>query len=879
MKRIFIIFGIITVICCGAFAQQSNLVSFQLPLDGRLISGLDPSKLINTTGETPQISNFATLTNMEYTDNGIRSVRGMSVITTTPLTTFPKINTLFQFVKANPVETHVLMQSYNSGETQSKVFRLSTATPNTGLITTTALHTDATGAGDGRFSDAPIGHTVYCNGAETQVWGGIETQPGYFAIFDGSDPAVTTLWSKDYTDQVLNNLTDVENVATLRRVDVTQFDVGVGSVTAYIAARLPLQGARFYVGTANTRTGVASVDYWNGSTLTAVTSLVDNTSSGGITLAQTGTIAFDSTEATAKVRIIDGVYGYFYRFTFADATDTATLSQVTVDEPFQPMVDFWDGQPRTILSLQTGTGTVFTDGTTNVFKDEFSYDDSTLFDEATYLSVDNKGGSGSAITMGFNERLMGVEIKFIPDKINTVASVLTVKYWDGVAFQAVSDLRDGTSAESTTFKQTGLVTWTPLAENVEFRRTVGGKKTPLFYYQFTTNNTMQGASNKLFVYHVSGIPSQKRISNYKFSLNAQGRVWLFNDQSGDKNQSIVSSVSTLNVFNGEDSGDPLFYGDDEGVQAATTVHVRTTAGSRDNILVLKNNASHLLVGEDPTEWDVITISDLVGCNAPLTLAGSSIGLEFAPLQSKQVAMWQGAGGIYLWDGTSIIPISDSISNYFDQSKSEAISLTKAHLSRGFFEVHDSNHYYHWMFSSKATSTNDMDTELVFDLKRQGWFEINRETKPLQAATNIVATDTGSTYAYGGINTGEIMRLDNGTSWDGLSITSVFETGDIPLAGNIMTETKLRYLRLITGAKTTTTNSVRVTHFIDGKNTGESFNMSPARSGFRLAMPIVSRNQYGTFHRFRATMTTNDEVIGFSPMALGGWFQPWREVHQ
>ena len=876
MKRILIFFTVIILLCGGLFAQQSNLISFQLPLDGRLVSGLDPAKLIDTTGQSPQISNFATLTNMEYTDNGIRSIRGFTKITTNPLTSHPRINNIFQFVKSNPVETHILVQSRNTSDGDGKVFVHSTSTPNIGTFTPVALHTDASGAGTGRFSDAPIGHVIYNNGAEqTQVWGGLENKPGFFSIFDGASPDTTSVWSQDFTDAVTNSSTDSENIATFKRNDTT------GSTTAWIVGRLPLQGFKLYVGTPNTvATATVFVDYWNGSTMTAVTNLDDGTFSGGIPIAQTGIISFDSTEETAKVRIIDGIYGYFYRLTVPSASASTTITQVTVDEPFQKIRDFWDGIPRTILSFQVGTGTVFTDNTTNVFEDRFSYDDTTLFDESTYATVDDKGGVGSFLAFGFNERIMGLEIKFIPDKNNTINSVMTISTWDGENWQAVSDLRDGTFTDSKTFRQTGVVTWTPREENVEFKREVGGRAEQLFYYRITTDNTMQGTANKLFIYHISGIPVQKKISNFKFSLNAQGRLWLFNDKAAERNISIVSNVATLNVFNGLGSGDPLFYGNDEDVQAAIPIHIRTTAGSRENILVLKNNSTHLLVGENPEEWDVVTISDRIGCNAPLTLSGSSIGLEFAPLQSKQIVIWQGSGGIYIWDGTSIIPISDSISNYFDQSKPEAIHLDRVNLSRGFFEVHDDNHYYHWMFSSKATSTNDLDTELAFDLKRQGWFRIDRTSKPLQAGTHIVSTSTGSTFAYGVVDTGDLMRLEHGTSWDGLPITSVFETGDIPLSGNIMTETELKYLRLITKSKSTTTNSVGITHYVDTEVTGTTFSLSPSNSGFRLAFPLRSpRDNTGTFHRFRASMTTSSEDRGFEPIALGGSFRVTREVRQ
>ena len=53
------------------------------------------------------------------------------------------LDNMFQFVKSNPVETHVLVQARNTGETESKVFAHSTSTPNTGTFTPTALHTDA----------------------------------------------------------------------------------------------------------------------------------------------------------------------------------------------------------------------------------------------------------------------------------------------------------------------------------------------------------------------------------------------------------------------------------------------------------------------------------------------------------------------------------------------------------------------------------------------------------------------------------------------------------------------------------------------------------------------------------------------------------------
>ncbi len=866
-------------------AQQSQLVPFELHLDGRLVSNIDPAKIISGRNtQSPQISNFATLTNLEYTDAGIQSVQGMSKITTTRHDTHPKINNIFQYVKSNPSETHLLMQAYNSTEDQSRIYRFSTNTPTTGSITASALHTDASGAGDGRFSDAPIGHVVYCNGKETQVWGGLEADVGYFAIFDGMDPASSGAWIKDYTDEVSNNLTDSNNVATLKQVTIPGFNVGVGSVTAYIAGRLPIQGAKFYVGTPNTTIGTMSVYYWDGSTLTPATNVVDNTSSGGITLAQTGSVTFDSTEDTAKVRLIEGIYGYFYRFIWAGADETTTISQVTVDEPFQTLRDFWDGELREVNLLQMKDSLVLYDFTDNVLEDNYDGWISTVdnSDSSNFVDMSAFQTANDELKVGFVERMQGLQVKMLPEPgyTNTAGDAkIDISYWNGSEWVDVGVVHDGTLHEGESFSQTGFITWNP-PDEINERRLELQKETPLYYYKLHWDANFDAT---VVFYYMRGLPAQKKISNYTFSLNSFGRLWLFNDGADEQNKAIKSAVATLNVFNGEDSGESVFIGDGSPIRTAIPIHSRVTGGSKEDILVLKNGSAYIISdttgAEDKIIINVEEISNRIGCNAPLTLAVSSIGLEFAPLQSKQIAIWQGSGGIYIWDSSSIIPISDPIANYFDQTKPEAIHPSRAHLSKGFVEINNDNHYYHWLFSSKATDTAELDTEMVFDIKRQGWFKVERGTKPLQSVAHIVATDTGVTYAYGTNDDGNIMLLNDGMTWDGQSITSAFFTGDIPLAGNFLTESKLRYLRLITGAKGTTTNSVTVTHYVDGKSTGEEFSMSPARSGYRLAMPIASRNQYGTFHRFSATMTTNDETRGFSPIGLGGWIQPWREVHQ
>ena len=204
---------------------DKELKPVEIGLTGRLLSSVNSVRLMTGTtgGKTDAkavIDNYKTLKNIRYTDNGIRGIRGMTKINSTALSAHPKIRHVHQFEKSQPAENHVLVQAYNSGETQSKVYRNDTAIPSTGDFTATALHTDASGAGKGRFCNCYMGRLVYCNGAETMVWGGDKARISNFTVYD---PNGTFLY--DYTVQVQNTQSDTTNVATLKRVS------GIGSET------------------------------------------------------------------------------------------------------------------------------------------------------------------------------------------------------------------------------------------------------------------------------------------------------------------------------------------------------------------------------------------------------------------------------------------------------------------------------------------------------------------------------------------------------------------------------------------------------------------------------------------------------------------------
>ena len=87
--------------------------------------------------------------------------------------------------------------------------------------------------------------------------------------------------------------------------------------------------------------------------------------------------------------------------------------------------------------------------TTNVLKDEFTYDASTGFDESTYaklaISGTNDIGTDEYFVIGLPIRFTGISVKIIPRKNNTVVASLIAERWSGSVWVKVKNLIDGTS--------------------------------------------------------------------------------------------------------------------------------------------------------------------------------------------------------------------------------------------------------------------------------------------------------------------------------------------------------------------------------------------------------------------------------------------------
>ena len=637
-------------------------------------------------------------------------------------------------------------------------------------------------------------------------------------------------------------------------IPTEEYSTSTTMVYAYIGSLRPLDGFKLYIGTVNTSTSSMTVFYWNGSAWTAVSSLSDGTSASGKSLAQTGSVTFSSTAAVAKNKYIDGVKIYWYKMVVDVVSANTAIYYATVSAPFQPLKDIWDGMPNLIDFFQIYDNSAYKEYTLNVRENYYS-----SADTGSYAELDSLAASGTDFFVcGFFERVMGVVFNFVSGKGNaTAGTILTVEYWNGSAWTSVGDLDDGTLENNITLSKTGTVAWNEISSENEFIKSINND-IQLYYYKFKFSQVL---SADVQVYHITGIRAQKDISAYNFALLSNNRLFLCNDNKEHKNTILCSSVETSTVFNGEDSVGYSF-GDESELTGGAWIYSQYGSRLFNVTIFFKKDETWALVGNNPETWIKYKISGIAGCVAPRTIQVVDLGLE-TKMPNRNVVIWQGANGIYLSDGRSPILISEDIQNKFDKRLSTSINTSKIANSTAFWD--SANNCYHWKFASGTSTT--LNEEWVFDFKKLAWFEIERtSTKKLQLGIKTKDTN-GNFYNYGFIDTGYMERLEYGNDFDGQDIVYTLHFGDMALAeGSIAVETISHYSCLIAVAKTIASSDITITHYGDGKSTGESWTESPQKSGHRIIYP-VQHQSLGSyiFHSFKMTTTTDNEAVGFEPL--------------
>lgn len=462
-------------------------------------------------------------------------------------------------------------------------------------------------------------------------------------------------------------------------------------------------------------------------------------------------------------------------------------------------------------------------------------------EDSTNMSMDGSGKLGGTVP-------------------GTAVGAVSVDYWDGEDYVTVGTVTDGTSKEDVSLSTPGVISWQNTDIALEQKKQYANAEAK-YYYRVKFDRTLS-ASVRLI--QVTGIPAPIQISHYKFPIFAQGRILLMCDMSGARHKGIASSKYMPQVYNGSDTAD-MYFGEEGELSCGVELFSQFGSSLYSLVLVFKNTEMWIMAGQDIAEWENNTflISDSIGCPAPMTLKTVTLATDIGAGTNRALAIWQGAHGVYMSDGRAPIPVHGDIKEFFDSSFARRINPDMIDESVGFVDV--ANQEYHLLIATGASTV--LDAELVYDIRRNKWHEVDRDAYPLEHGL-LVKDYRGNAYNYGFVG-GWMTRLEHGQYFivSTAPIVHEFQFGDFPL-GQLWEETRLSEVRLFTVAKTATANDITCTHYADTYGTGTEHVMSPERTGYRLALPeYIDKLNGSPFHTLKFSISTNNEDIGFEPLTV------------
>lgn len=836
----------------------------QFPFDGAWMPNDDPALI------GPR--NFAILTNMRYKDKAISGVNGYSELNTTPLDTYVNIVNGFNFRSDKTEKSFMLVHAVDAGG-QGGVFQNKTTPGAQGdFDLTSRFNTDgdpqfldrSTGL-IGRFATAAQNSVIYTNGEESMIYSGTEQRIA--AAFLELAAGIS-----DISDTINNKLTTASCTVTNVRKPI-------------LMTTRPIQGVKFYVSSANASAASLTVEYWNGAAWVAVDNLTDNTAVGGKTLAQTGTVTFDHTDAVAKPKHYQELYLYAYRFTMS--AGSAGVYYITCDPAFQTIKDIWDGVYRQPIQFQ-----VYNNTTT-------AYEDYTLqVNQSSDINAPIGGQldgltSSDAVYILFEDRMAGIRLTMLGALLNTNAAVMTVSYWTGAAWASASAV-DGTLNGGKTLQQTGTIYWTPPSD--EEKQTLFGSLG--YAYKITFNATLSGTkagTPEVLVDLCSGIPAQLQVKPFDFAVQYKNRVMLGGfSAGGEGNRMDFSIPNAPDVYNGQESSadgiNSLYFGGVEPITGGIQLYNRFGASVFSMLMVFKNMETYMLVGDSPEDFIIYPVSTVVGCPAPLTIALTEINMEGGENFTRNFCVWLSHAGPMIFDGAVIAPLK-GVENFFDPNNADYINWAAINTARGWVDLT----YKEYNLLIPNSGSSYANVWLVYDLQRRKWYKKSTGVaSPPLSGWNVMDPSTGEQFVYGGLNDGRVMQLEDGTSWDGVAIEQIIKTGDFWPTNNIWDYTVLRKFKLVCKKINTDDNvSINMYYFNNTDfNSGQSlmflddclpfvdaplvwaeavsttFDLQVSAANQRVIQKTMDLNYKGWAHAFELQSSTLTTPQGFQPIAWG-----------
>jgi hypothetical protein len=565
------------------------------------------------------------------------------------------------------------------------------------------------------------------------------------------------------------------------------------ALTFLVFSTRPVRGGTFYIvpGQGNKQADSADLilKEWNGASWEQI-----DFSDGTLKLSQTGKWSCRSTVGTSVPKYIEGQVLYAYQFNLS--IGEAEIYHVTLDCPWQPVCDVWDGTEVVLPSVLVYNSAAA------------GYKDFTIqaADPSPMTVVTlNALATNEYLLLGSPVPLMGFNIRMSNDaaKVNDTANTaLTLAYCNGDAiasWPAARGLDNGTAvgggAATKSLKQTGVVSFTPVGA-AAFPVAINGGAA-YYYYKLSFAAALSASVEAIYI---TGIPAPRQIGPYTFPFLLLGRPMLCGDKlAGEGNRIDFAMTHAPDVWNGPDSSfgiesEPLYIGQGD-LTGAVEVYNRLGPNIYTFAIFCSDYETHLVngLGTSAYPYRHYPLSTVLGCPAPLTMDTWQIGISADGQAVRSVAMWVTHQGPVIFDsgGLQLVP---GLECYFDPRDSRCVNFAALSIARGHFDP-DNGHYHVELPSGAGQTTNNLWVAWQPDQKK--WYPVVPSAPDgyLGAAFRVADT-AGKNYVYGGRDNGQLMRLHHGATWDGSPQVQSVTTGDFLPSKSIWDATRITGLKMI-----------------------------------------------------------------------------------
>jgi len=663
---------------------------------------------------------------------------------------------------------------------------------------------------------------------------------------------------------LIDSLTDTE--ITCFNVGVNESNKVLSSSSAmstvlgmfFVGSSRKINSVKFTIGTANTLTSypftmAGSIYCLDGNNFVDVAANTDGTYTGGNVLAQSGTVAWTS-PATERPMHINGYYLYFYLF--LPSACNATISNVTINAPFQQLADEWDGIQRTAIYCAVkhhpSTVDVYDNYTLEV-SDE-SAQASPIGAKVGHISW--TAGNEECMYVMFSERTTAVYMQMFGAKFNINAVALTVDYWNGTSFVPAPGVVDRTldSVGTKSLSQTGVVSWGYIDSGIEKEAVFRGIEGYVYRFHWSAQLSVSDIAD-IIIDVIKGIPrSRSDIPNYVFPFQYRNRAfWCGCVSDGELHRADYSPPNQTDVYNGSDSSmydnsQSLYFGGKDPLTGAAELFNQYGLTLASGALFFKNTEMYLLTGDTPGGNDpfkINKISGQIGCPAPLSITPMEVAFTTGDQPPANIVGWISDKGPVMYYNTSIYAVP-GVEPYFEPGNALCINtvLTDNYLRRAA-AGYDS-FYREWNIVFPSGSSLVCNTWLVYDLVRHKWYERVTSSSDFPQGFITIEDVNGNKYLYAYTQSGYLMRLEYGMTDNGTALINTVKTADVMPFESMWAQSTINKVKTLFKAQSVGT--LTITHYLDGDSTGttvESTASNMVSSDASLRYKNLISKVYGT----------------------------------